>query len=423
MEDKLKPYQSIWITSLTAMLLVCSGCTMTAPWKQSVIVDQPVANNDPTTSHHLPVADQPAMASAGPSKIEPQALASGAPYMIETATPPRQMPLTQTIRAQSPDDSEVVYADGSSAQTGSSVQPATYQYPELYNHPQGGPAFGLNSPNVGNPNEQNPLAGAGSVTLPNTFPQNYADLDIIVAETQTGRVNFGGAYNSDNGLVGQFTVDERNFDIRAFPRSFRELFNGTAFRGGGQTFRLELVPGSNLERYLVSFSEPYFRGTNYSFSASGYLFQRQYFDWDEERLGGRFSLGRRLTPDLSLSAGVRLESVTIDNPRVGTSPQLNANLGNSNLFLGNVGLIRDTRDHAFLTTAGSYLALTYTQAFGDFSYSRGDIDYRRYRLIYERPDGSGRHTISFGTKLGFSGSSTPVFENYFAGGFFNHAWF
>ena len=61
--------------------------------------------------------------------------------------------------------------------------------------------------------------------------------------------------------------------------------------------------------------------------------------------------------------------------------------------------------------------MTFSQAFGDYSYSRGDLDYRRYRLIYERPDGSGRHTLSFGTKLGFSGSSTPIFENYFAGGF------
>jgi len=41
----------------------------------------------------------------------------------------------------------------------------------------------------------------------------------------------------------------------------------------------------------------------------------------------------------------------------------------------------------------------------------------RYRLLYERPDGSGRHTVSFGTKLGFTGSDTPVFENFFAGGF------
>lgn len=273
---------------------------------------------------------------------------------------------------------------------------------------------GFASPQTGVSNTLN-LTGqqAGNVS----FPVNYADLDVYVAETQTGRINFGGAFNSDNGIVGQFTIEEKNFDITRWPRNFREILDGTAWRGAGQEFRLELVPGNDVERYLVSFTEPYALGTNYSFSASGYLFQRRFFDWDEKRVGGRFSLGRRLTPDLSISAGLRLERVKIDNERVTTSAQLNENLGRNNLFLGNIGLVRDTRNSNIQPTEGSYLALTFSQAFGDFTYSRGDLDYRRYRLLYERPDGSGRHTISFGTKLGFTGSETPVFENFFAGGF------
>ncbi len=327
-----------------------------------------------------------------------------------------------TVRAQSPDDNNSFFSTGavSGGTVNGGVDPqvrqTTYQYPDS-NGTNLAPPLGLGSPSLGSPNEVNPLQQPDGGGVIGAFPQNYADLDIYLAETQTGRINFGGAYNSDNGIVGQFTVDERNFDITRFPRNLREMFDGTAFRGGGQTFRLELVPGANLERYLVSFSEPYFAGTNYSFSASGYYFQRQYFDWDEQRLGGRFSFGRRLTPDLSISMGIRMESVTVDNPRLGTSTELNNSLGTSNLFLGNVGLIKDTRDHPFMATKGSYFALTYSQAFGDYSYSRGDIDYRRYRLLYERPDGSGRHTLSFGTRAGFSGSDTPIFENYFAGGF------
>jgi outer membrane protein insertion porin family len=310
----------------------------------------------------------------------------------------------------------------SNVQTGNSksgtVQPVAFQYPEL-NTPDRTfiPGNGLNSPNIGSPNELNslvqPYERGGNVP----FPMNYADLDIYVTETQTGRINFGGAYNSDNGIVGQFTVDEKNFDIRRWPRNFREIVDGTAWRGGGQQFRMELVPGANVQRYLVSITEPYLLGTDYSFSASGYLFERAYFDWDEHRLGGRFSVGRRLTQDLSISAGLRLESVEIDNPRVPTSTQLNDTIGTSNLFLANVGLIRDTRDSTVAATEGSYLSMTFSQAFGDYDFSRGDLDYRRYKLLYERPDGSGRHTVSFGTKLGFSGSSTPIFENYFAGGF------
>ena len=320
---------------------------------------------------------------------------------------------------QEPADDQVRTADYEAQDDESgAVERTAYQFPELATPDRLRiPGNGLASPNIGAPNELNPLIQPYERGGNAPFPMNYADLDIYLAETQTGRINFGGAYNSDNGLVGQLTIDEKNFDLFRYPRSFRDIVDGTAWRGAGQQFRLELVPGANLERYLVSFTEPYLLGTNYSLSVSGYLFDRNYFDWDEERLGGRVAIGRRLTPDLSISMGVRLESITMDNARTDASPQLNANLGTSNLFLGHVGLVRDTRDSMVAATEGSYMSVTFSQAFGDYTFSRGDFDYRRYRLIYERPDGSGRHTLSFGTKLGFTGSETPIFENYFAGGF------
>lgn len=303
------------------------------------------------------------------------------------------------------------------------IRQVAYQYPETQTQQQSqgffGGTSGYQAPsiNTGSPNELNPGVQPGAPGGLAGFPVNYADIDVFVNETQTGRINFGGAYNSDNGIVGQFTIDERNFDIWRFPRTFREILDGTAWRGAGQTFRLELVPGADVQRYLVSFGEPYLFNTPVSLTASAYLFDRQYFDWDEERLGGRLALGYRLTHDLSVSAGVRAENVEINDPRVATSPKLNAALGDTDLYVGHVGLVRDTRDHPFLATEGSYLSMTYHQAFGEFDYARGDIDFRTYRLIYQRPDMSGRHTLSYGTKLGFSGKETPIFENYFAGGF------
>ena len=270
---------------------------------------------------------------------------------------------------------------------------------------------------VGDPNESqsffDPVAPVGN----NNVPPNFANLDVQVSETQTGRVTFGAAVNSNSGVVGQIIIDERNFDILGFPRSFSEIQDGTAFRGRGQGFRLELVPGNEVQRYLVNFSEPYLFNSQISFSASGYFFDRQFFDWDEQRLGGRFNFGYRLTPDLSFSAGLRLENVNIRNPRVPTSPSLDAVLGDSSLFLAQFSLINDTRDHPFLATQGSYLELSYFQGFGDFDYPRGELDYRRYFLLRERPDQSGRHTLSIGTKVGVSGTSTPIFENFFVGGF------
>ena len=308
--------------------------------------------------------------------------------------------------------------------SGSKIERTAYQNPAPISPEQSlFPGNGLPSPNFGPPNTFNSpgqtFQQGGNGTTPYYPAADFADLDVTIAQTNTGRINIGGAFNSDNGIVGQFTIDEKDFDIRRVPRSFGDILDGTAFRGAGQQFRLELVPGQEIQRYLVSFTEPYFLNTDFSFSASGYFFDRRFEDYDENRRGGKFSFGRRLSPDLSISAGLRVERVEIDADQEDrdVSPTLDANVGESNLNVANIGLIRDTRDHPFLPTAGSYLAATYSQAFGDFDYSRGDIEYRRYRLIYQRPDRSGRHTLSFGSKLGISGSDTPLFENFFAGGF------
>ena len=344
----------------------------------------------------------------------------------------------------------------------SGVQLAARQYPELNAAPSGAifspgnqDIINNGSINTGAPNEMNPLVQLDPMGGVVNFPTNYADLDVYVAETQTGKINFGGAYNSENGIVGQFTIDERNFDIWAVPRSFSDIWNGNAWRGAGQTFRLELVPGREVQRYLVSFSEPYLFNTGVSFSGSAYLFDRRYFNWSEQRLGGRVALGYRLTQDLSLSAGMRMENVRVfdirnvpmdpstgkpwptPNPNdLGRDPdqglplQLQEVDGHNPLYLAHIGLIRDTRDHPYMATEGTFFSMTATQGFGKyggtdqfgnpagrFSFTRGDFDFRKYWLMYQRPDGSGRHTVSYGTKLGISGTGAPIFENYFAGGF------
>lgn len=262
-------------------------------------------------------------------------------------------------------------------------------------------------------------------TSPNLPPPSQAppnnqfgvlDLDVTVPRTPTQRLSIGATYGSDNSLVGQLVFDEKDFDITAWPRKVNQSLNRRAWSGGGQQFRVEAVPGTELERYLVSWTNPFFRNSNYSLSLSGYLYNRDYFDYDERRFGGRIGFGRELNDYLSINYGLRMENVDIDNLRVNTSPLLNAASGKSDLFLASVGLVYDTRVFPYLTGVGSYLGLKFTQAFGDYSYSRGEVDFRNYRTIYQRPDGSGRHILEFRTKLGFSGDSTPIFENYIAGG-------
>jgi outer membrane protein insertion porin family len=248
-------------------------------------------------------------------------------------------------------------------------------------------------------------------------PGQTADLIVDLEETQTGRFMFGVGVNSDAGLTAQIVIDEQNFDWRRMPRSFDDFINGTAFRGGGQRLRIEAIPGSEVQRYLVNFTEPYLLDTALSLNLSGYLYDRRFYDWDEQRLGGRIGLGYRITPDLSLSVSTRLENVNINDPRVLGVMELDEVLGDNGLYTGGVTLTHDTRDIPFAATEGHLLELNYEQAFGTFDYPRGNIDYRRYFLIRQRADGSGRHTLAASIQAGFTGSQTPIFENYFAGGY------
>ncbi len=260
----------------------------------------------------------------------------------------------------------------------------------------------------------NPYAPGGVIE---PLPGDYADLVVNLRETQTGRFMFGVGVNSDLGLSAQVIIDERNFDWRRYPTSFDDLINGTAWRGGGQALRIEAVPGTEVQRYLVNFTEPYLWDTPITLNVSGYLYDRRYFDWDEQRLGGRIGLGYRITPDLSLSFGMRVENVFFHDPRVRGVPEIAAVLGDNELYAGRVTLAHDTRDIPFSPTQGHYMELSVEQAFGTFSYPRANLDYRRYFLLRERADRSGRHTMGLSFKGGITGSETPVYENYFAGGY------
>ncbi len=255
--------------------------------------------------------------------------------------------------------------------------------------------------------------------MPGTQDMNgrYADLIVNVREQQTGRFMFGVGVNSDAGLTAQVVIDEYNFDWKRFPRSVDDVLNGTAWRGDGQRLRIEAIPGTQLQRYLVNFTEPYLFDTNISLNLSGFLYDRNYFDWDEQRLGGRVGLGYRLTPDLSLSANLRMENIDVSDPRVRGIPELEEVLGDNSLYSGRVTLTHDTRDSPFAATEGHMLELSFEQAFGTFNYPRGQVDYRRYFLISQRPDTSGRHVLGLSWQLGISGDDTPLFENFFAGGY------
>ena len=248
-------------------------------------------------------------------------------------------------------------------------------------------------------------------------PPEFIDLDAYVSEARTGRLMFGVGVNSDAGVIGNIVLSEQNFDILKPPRSWSDITNGTAFRGGGQKFKIEAMPGSQVSRYLVDWQDPYFLDSNFNLGLSGFYFTRFYRNWSEDRLGGRIRLGRQLTQQWSTALALRLEDVNVYNPYLPTPPLLAESVGSNFLSTVRASLMHDTRDAAFGSTSGHYIDFGYEQAFGEYSFPRFEAEGRQYFTTYQRVDGQGKHTLMVRGQAAWSGSDTPIFERFFAGGF------
>lgn len=266
-----------------------------------------------------------------------------------------------------------------------------------------------------------PLAPALRDPDPNIWeqlpPPEFIDIDAYLAEARTGRLMFGVGVNSNSGLVGNIVLSENNFDILRPPTSLEDIWNGTAWRGGGQKFRIEALPGTQVSRYLVDWQDPYFLDSNVNLGVSGFYYTRFYRHWNETRPGGRVRLGQQLNQQWSVAAALRAEGVHITDIPVGAPPDLNAVDGDNFLSTVRLSLMHDTRDAAFIPAAGHYLEFSVEQAFGEFNYTRYEVEGRQYFTTHQRPDGGGKHILSLNGQLGFTGDSTPIFERFYAGGF------
>jgi outer membrane protein assembly complex protein YaeT len=245
----------------------------------------------------------------------------------------------------------------------------------------------------------------------------FKDILVTVQEDNTGSLLFGLGVNSDSGLTGSIVLNERNFDIFRPPTSIDDLLSGNAWRGAGQEFRIEAVPGTSLQRYTVSFREPFLFDSPYSLQLSGYYYERIFNEYNEEREGARATIGRRLNQYWQASIGGRIENVNVSNVSVFAPVDYQSVVGDNFQVGVNVGLTRDSRDSFLRPTSGSVINFTAEEMTGDHTFTLASIDASKYFTVWQRNDGSGRHVLALHTQFGWASAATPVYERYFAGGF------
>jgi outer membrane protein assembly complex protein YaeT len=244
------------------------------------------------------------------------------------------------------------------------------------------------------------------------------DILVNITEAPTGSFLLGVGVNSDAGVSGSIVLNERNFDITRFPTGIDELLSGRAFRGAGQEFRLEAVPGNRFQRYTASFREPSLFDSLYSLGTSAYFYTRGFTEYNEQRLGGRAVLGRHIQDTYwTFTAAMRLEQVDIFDVPYFAPLSIQKDQGTDFLAGARVAAQYDSRDNYLRPSAGMQFEAGYEQIFGDHVYPLFSLEGSRYFTVYQRPDGSGKHVVALRSQAYFTTSEAPVYERFYAGGF------
>ncbi|MBA5776529.1 outer membrane protein assembly factor BamA [Stappia sp. F7233] len=223
-------------------------------------------------------------------------------------------------------------------------------------------------------------------------------INVDVTEQPTGEVSFGVGYSTADGVIGDITIQEKNF------------------LGRGQFVRIKVGAGEDTNTYEFSFTEPYFLGRRISLSLDAY--QRSYDandfrNYDEEQTGGGFSFGLPLIEDdlrLNLFYNISNRDVSLDNATLtdtSISAAIRAGLGETLTSAPGYSLVYNTLDNNFNPREGFYAK--FDQQFaglgGDSQYIRTTFDARAYRELYPDWDLTGivrvggGHIFSIGNDL------------------------
>jgi outer membrane protein insertion porin family len=252
------------------------------------------------------------------------------------------------------------------------------------------------------------------------------NLVVEVSEIPTGQVRFAAGYSSAHGIVGHIGLTQRNFDIARPPDDFGQVMSGEAFAGGGQTFSIDFMPGTERTSLSLGFYEPYVFGEPYGFSARAYrTLARRYYGYSEDRLGGRFGVDRRLLDShAKIGISLRIENIDIYDLDAVVPDDVRAVEGLNQVRSVIPQAALDYRDSSFRPTEGGSAKLSVELAGsfmgGDFTYSKSRLDLDYHFPLYTTAR-NFRHVLSFGAAFGWmlyehSEADTPIFERFYAGG-------
>ena len=239
--------------------------------------------------------------------------------------------------------------------------------------------------------------------VPTEDPQQpgIMNLTVKVKEKLTGAISVGGGYSSEDGLFASGSIEQRNL------------------WGMGHLMALKAYFGASAQRYMLSYTDPWFMGYHVAVGSDLYKWDRDYSDFTRRSTGGRIRSAFPFGEYSRINAIYTLEQVYASDIPDNASDYLKSMEGKRLKSAVTLGVERDTTDHPFLPTKGSVNSLSMEAT---SKYMGSDLDYVRFEAH------SGIYVPLFWKFIGFlrgeigseiqtrPGNDVPIYEHYFLGG-------
>lgn len=243
------------------------------------------------------------------------------------------------------------------------------------------------------------------------------DIVYEVEEKPTGQFLIGAGFSSVDRIMGFMELSQSNFD----------LFNWGRFTGGGQKARIGVNASQNNSDLEVSFVEPWFLDQRLQLNLDGFLRNRSYSEFDEQRTGGAVGLSRHVPWVGRMGLTYTLQDVRLDDVLEGDyewidhPDRIYRFTDEDDQYLqGSLRLnwTYDTRNHPMTPSRGTRAtagATLFGQAVG------GDVDMYELttRVRHYIPTFYG-HVISFYVRSDvietWGDDTVPIGNRYFLGG-------
>jgi outer membrane protein assembly factor BamA len=238
---------------------------------------------------------------------------------------------------------------------------------------------------------------------------------VEIREGRTANFIIGVAADSSNGIFGDISFTQRNFDILGWPGPGREFWKGRAFKGAGQRLRFSAQPGTTLSRFYVDWFEPALFDKPYALGVNLYYYTRGLESYDMTRTGLVTSLGHRFKNRWYGELAAKVEWSELRDPDFDAPIEVLDDEGNHLMPSIKGTLVRDRTDSRWLPSDGDRFEFSYEQFYGDYPFGRLDASYRIYRTLYTNA-AEEKHILAGKLSAGQIVGDAPVFESYYAGG-------